>query len=95
MLHEFLTTHRQELIMRCREKVALRIAPGAREAELDHGIGYFLEQLIETLELEQTANPQSSRRVSGASGGGTCRSFGDCRGSIETRPGIAPAWLHD
>ena len=71
MLHEFLTVHRQELIARCRQKVALRVAPGAREAELDHGIGYFLDQLIKTLELERTADPQASRRVSGPSGGET------------------------
>ena len=68
MLHEFLTEHRQELITRCREKVALRVAPGAREAELDYGIGYFLDQLIKTLELEQTEDSQS-RRVSGSAGG--------------------------
>ena len=69
MLHEFLTEHRQELIARCREKVAQRIAPAARDAELYHGISYFLDQLIKTLELERTADPHSSRRVSGPSGG--------------------------
>lgn len=69
MLHEFLTKHRRELITRCREKVAHRIAPAAREAELDYGIGYFLGQLIKTLQIEQTADPHSSRRVSGPAGG--------------------------
>ena len=69
MLHEFLTDNRQELITRCREKVALRAAPGSHGAELDHGIGYFLDQLIKTLALEQGADLQSSRRVSGAAGG--------------------------
>jgi hypothetical protein len=69
MLHEFLTENRQELITRCREKVALRDAPASHGAELDHGIGYFLDQLIKTLALEQSADPQSSRRVSGAAGG--------------------------
>jgi signal transduction histidine kinase len=69
MLHEFLTDNRQELITRCREKVALRDAPASGGAELDHGIGYFLDQLIKTLALEQSADPQSSRRVSGAAGG--------------------------
>ena len=33
MLHEFLTENRQELITRCREKVALRVAPGARDVK--------------------------------------------------------------
>jgi signal transduction histidine kinase len=69
MLHEFLTTNREQLVTRCREKVAQRTAPSAREGELDHGIGYFLDQLIRTLELERTAHPDSSRRVSGRAGG--------------------------
>jgi len=69
MLHEFLTANRQELIILCREKVALRAPPGSHGAELDHGIGYFLDQLIKTLALEQGADLQSSRRVSGAAGG--------------------------
>lgn len=69
MLHQFLTEHRQELITRCREKVAQRIAPAARGPELYHGISYFLEQLIKTLEVERGADPAASRRVSGPPGG--------------------------
>jgi signal transduction histidine kinase len=70
MLHEFLSQNRGELIQRCREKVAVRASPGATEDELEHGVPFFLDQLIKTLRLEQTANPMDSRKVSGPSGGG-------------------------
>jgi len=70
MLHEFLTTHRLELIERCRVKVSRRSAPKATNEELIHGIPRFLDQLIKTLLVEQTAEPMRSREVSGASGGG-------------------------
>jgi signal transduction histidine kinase len=70
MLHEFLTTNRADLIERCRLKVAKRLAPKVTGAELTHGIPAFLDQLIKTLEVEQTSEPMRSRRVSGPSGGG-------------------------
>ena len=40
------------------------------EAELTHGIPLFLDQLIKTLQVEQTCEPMRSRRVSGPAGGG-------------------------
>jgi signal transduction histidine kinase len=70
VLHEFLTTHRTDLIGRCRVKVAQRLAPTVTDAELTHGIPRFLDQLIKTLEMEQTSEPMRSRRVSGPAGGG-------------------------
>ena len=69
-MHEFLTANRVELIARCRAKVALRAAPGASTEELDHGITIFLDQLIKTLQVEQTSEPMLSRKVSGPAGGG-------------------------
>lgn len=53
MLHEFLTAHRTELITRCRNKVAKRFAPSEIPIALDHGVPLFLQQLVETLRLEQ------------------------------------------
>jgi signal transduction histidine kinase len=53
MLHEFLTLHRDEIIARTRRKVATRMAPRPTEAELEHGVPLFLEQLVETLRREQ------------------------------------------
>ena len=70
MLHEFLSANRAELIERCRLKVSKRLAPKVSNAELAHGIPSFLDQLIKTLQVEQTSEPLLSRRVSGPSGGG-------------------------
>jgi len=69
MLHEFLTANRNDLIARCRAKVAQRPSPEATEHELEHGIPLFLGQLITTLKLEQTTEPMLSRKVSGVAGG--------------------------
>ena len=68
MLHEFLSENRDELIERCREKVAQR-SPGAPKRELLHGISPFLEQLVKTLRVEQTSEPMRSRKISGPAGG--------------------------
>ena len=70
VLHEFLTAHRDDLIARCRSKVMNRRAPKVTDAELEHGIPLFLDQLIKTLTVEQSSEPQQSRRVSGPSDGG-------------------------
>lgn len=70
MLHEFLAANRAELIERCALKVAQRPAPKATDAELEHGIPLFLDQLIKTLQMERMAEPMLSREVSGRSGGG-------------------------
>lgn len=69
MLHDFLAGNRADLIDRCRLKVAQRRAPKATDAELEHGIPLFLEQLIKTLRIEQSAEPMQSRTVSGPAGG--------------------------
>ena len=55
MLHEFLTANRDELVRRCREKVAKRPAPLPTVVELEHGIPLFLDQLIGTLRQELRA----------------------------------------
>jgi len=54
MLHEFLTSNRQLLITRCREKVAKRSEPTETPATIDHGVPLFLQQLVETLRDEET-----------------------------------------
>jgi signal transduction histidine kinase len=69
MLHHFLAANRDDLIKRCTRKVAERRAPKRSDNELQHGIPHFLEQLIETLRVEQTSEPLRSREVSGPSGG--------------------------
>ena len=74
MLNEFLIVNRSELIERCRLKVAQRPEPRVTEGELRHGIPLFLDQLIKTLQMEQTAEPIRSREVSGPSDGGKLES---------------------
>lgn len=74
MLHEFLTHNRHDLIARCRSKVARRRAPVASDAVLLFGIPRFLDQLIKTLEMEQTAEPMRSRAISGSAGETTASS---------------------
>ncbi len=70
MMHEFLSRNRIELIARCRLKVAVRSSLQDRGEDLEHGIPLFIEQLIKTLEMEQTTEPLRSREVSGPAGGG-------------------------
>jgi hypothetical protein len=69
MLHTFLSAHRTDLIERCRASVALRTAPKVSDVELEHCIPFFLDQLIKTLQVEQSAEPLVSRAISGPSGG--------------------------
>src|SRR5688572_654494 len=45
MLGEFVRQHREEIISRCRARVALRMAPSPSETELQQGIPIFVEQL--------------------------------------------------
>lgn len=48
-LDAFIDTNRDELIRRCRVKVAERSAPPPTEAEIEHGVPLFLDQLSEEL----------------------------------------------
>ena len=69
MLHEFLSEHRPELIDRCRAKVAQRLSPAPNDAQIEHGIPHFLDQLIRTLRVEQTKDAAGSLRISGPRNG--------------------------
>jgi len=70
MMHVFLANNRDELIARCRAKVALRHGREATAQQLQNGVPIFLDQLIRTLRIEQTSVPMESRKISGPSGGG-------------------------
>jgi hypothetical protein len=59
MLHEFLTSNRQLLISRCRDKVAKRFEPAQTQSTIDHGVPLFLQQLVETLRAEQLTHIRS------------------------------------
>ena len=53
MLHEFVAQNREEIIQRCRVKVAARPVPPPTPAELTYGIPRFLDQLVEMLKDPQ------------------------------------------
>jgi signal transduction histidine kinase len=62
MLHEFITINRKEIVLRCRAKVATRSVPPPTEAEINHGVPLFLDQLVTTLRGGQgEINPEISR----------------------------------
>lgn len=49
MLQEFIEINREEIVSRCRAKVAKRSIPPPSAAEIDHGVPVFLDQLITAL----------------------------------------------
>src|SRR5688572_10962076 len=49
MLQEFIELNRDEIIGRCRAKVAKRSLPLPTKTEIDHGVPLFLDQLVATL----------------------------------------------
>ncbi len=53
MLHTFLTSNRQELIRRCKDNVAKRVEGFDNSAAIDYGVPLFLQQLVDTLRVEQ------------------------------------------
>jgi signal transduction histidine kinase len=68
-MHQFLINNRDELIVRCAQKVAQRFDRRATAEQLDHGVPLFLDQLTRTLGAEQRGAPAESVRISGPSGG--------------------------
>src|SRR4029079_17134629 len=61
MLHEFIAVNRDEIIRRCRVKVVTRSGPPPTEAEIDHGVPVFREQLGDALREGQITSPEISR----------------------------------
>ncbi|HEU4726659.1 MAG TPA: HAMP domain-containing sensor histidine kinase [Kofleriaceae bacterium] len=57
MLIELLRDHRDEIIARCRARVAKRMVPLPTPMELEHGIPLFLRDLAQTLEGELRQRP--------------------------------------
>src|SRR4026208_643878 len=78
MLHEFITSYRDPIIARTREKLTDRPWPLASTSELEHGVPLFLTQLSETLRLEMTPTPFSQKTLgaSAAKHGGELRTLG-------------------
>ena len=64
MLHAFLTSHMDDLIARCRLKVAKRPTPPPTTPELTYGVPLFLSQIIKTLKME-ARDTRGTDQVSG------------------------------
>ena len=94
MLHEFIAVNREEIIRRCRAKVATRSVPPPTDAEIDHGVPLFLDQLVDALRLGLTSSP----RLAGARSctGTTCCFRGSpCHRScttMATSVSPSPSW---
>ena len=58
MLYEFITINRDEIIGRCRAKVARRSTARPTAAEIDHGVPIFLDQLSAALRLRLTCSSE-------------------------------------
>ena len=67
MLDEFLSRNREDLISRCRAKVAKRPAPRPTKTELMYGIPLFVNQLIEALRSERRQGAGAADKESLAS----------------------------
>jgi signal transduction histidine kinase len=71
MMHLFLANNRDDLIERCKAKVAARPRRGATAMQLANGVPMFLDQLVRTLEAEEAGKREESVVISGPSGGDT------------------------
>jgi len=64
MLYEFITLNRAEIVARCRAKVATRSIPPPSEAEINHGVPLFLDQLVALLRTGDETAPEIDRSAS-------------------------------
>jgi signal transduction histidine kinase len=68
-MHTFLSNNYDELIARCKAKVAQRPNRAATAQQIANGIPLFLEQLTSTLRAEEDGDPAEGGRISGPAGG--------------------------
>jgi hypothetical protein len=74
MLHEFLTSNRNELIERCRHAAGTRVESSLSPTTLDNGVPLFLQQLTSILRKEQLSDARPTTSKSPALLGGDGRS---------------------
>jgi signal transduction histidine kinase len=72
MLNEFLLKYQDEVVRRCKARVALR-TPGAPPA-IEYGIAEFIRQVIAALQIEHSRHPQDNLSLVGEPGGAEMRS---------------------
>jgi len=68
-MQDFLLNNRDELIARCKAKVAERPRREATKEQLANGIPLFLNQLTRTLQAEEAGQYAEGERISGPAGG--------------------------
>lgn len=68
-MRSFLLNNHDELVQRCKAKVAQRPSRGATPDQLSHGVPMFLQQLARTLEAEDQGDRAGGFEISGPSGG--------------------------
>ena len=70
MLHEFLTSNRNELVKRCRVAAEKRVGPALSADTIDSGVPLFLQQLTSILRKEQHTDdrPPPSAVLRGGNG---------------------------
>jgi hypothetical protein len=68
-MQAFLLNHREELIARCKAKVAERPKRAATTEQMADGIPLFLSQLIRTLQAEEAGRHADGLLISGPAGG--------------------------
>jgi len=56
MLYDFITAHRDQIITRCRQRVATRPRPTHTQPDPDYGVPLFLDQLVNTLRSQGQPN---------------------------------------
>ena len=61
MLNAFIATNRDEIIRRCRVKVAARSSLAPAASEIDFGVPLFLDQLCDALDQGQTGSAAMSK----------------------------------
>jgi signal transduction histidine kinase len=61
MLDGFIVVNREEIIRRCRTKVAARPVPAPSQSEVAHGVPVFLDQLVEALRDPIASRPDIAR----------------------------------
>ena len=62
-LHQFIDLNREEIVRRCRAKVAGRALPPPTQAEIDHGVPLFLNQLLNALTLAREGRGPSNHAI--------------------------------
>jgi hypothetical protein len=95
MLDAFVAANREEIIRRCRAKVALRSIPNPTPAELEYGVPRFLDQLVDALR-QQHRSSGSEIRTSAARHGhdlqtGLGLGLAMCRWGTEVNGGLISA----